>query len=171
LIVEGAYCFCSRLILYRSTTVRLKARRGSEEYHSTNSLMAWSYVRWPLLDVRVLRTADLACSKSGRASTRLFGRFLFVSRFRPWRRPAQPSTVIECRPCGVSWGIVSTVAGVYVSVNLLHGNASCQATPSQRTSGCSSFVLMKEVRKVAPDSPSGVVSKLCGRHWQVSHSQ
>src|SRR2546425_9636243 len=37
---EGAYCFCSRLILYRSTTVRLKARRGSEQYHSTNSLMA-----------------------------------------------------------------------------------------------------------------------------------
>jgi hypothetical protein len=56
--------------------VRLKARRGSEQYHSTNSLMAWSYVRCPLTDVRVLRTADLAYSRSGSARTR-FGDFLF----------------------------------------------------------------------------------------------
>src|SRR2546422_10560329 len=80
LIVEGAYCFCSRLILYRRTTVRLNAKRGSEQYHSTNSVIAWSYVRWPLFEVRVFRTADLACSRSGKASTRL-GVFLFFRDF------------------------------------------------------------------------------------------
>src|SRR5436189_5887812 len=80
LIVEGAYCFCSRLIRYRSTTVRLNANRGSEQYHSTNSVIAWSYVRWPLFEVSVLRTADLACSRSGRARTR-FGVFLFCRDF------------------------------------------------------------------------------------------
>lgn len=37
--------------------------------------MAWSQVRCPLRDVRLLNTADLACSKSGRASTR-FGVFI-----------------------------------------------------------------------------------------------
>ena len=50
--------------------------RGSEQYHSTKSLMAWSYVRCPLTDVRVLRTADLACSRSGSARVR-FGALFF----------------------------------------------------------------------------------------------
>jgi hypothetical protein len=43
---------------------------------ATKSLMAWSYVRCPLTDVRVLRTTDLACSRSGSASTR-FGVLFF----------------------------------------------------------------------------------------------
>src|ERR1035441_8575239 len=38
--------------------------------------MAWSYVRCPLTDVRVLRTADLTCSRSGSARTR-FGILFF----------------------------------------------------------------------------------------------
>jgi hypothetical protein len=37
-------------------------------------------VRWPLLEVRVLRTADFACSRSGRARTR-FGDFFFLRDF------------------------------------------------------------------------------------------
>src|SRR5439155_10190344 len=37
-------------------------------------------MRWPLLEVRVLRTADFACSRSGRASTR-FGDFFFLRDF------------------------------------------------------------------------------------------
>jgi hypothetical protein len=59
---------------------RLKARRGSEQYPSTKSLIAWSYVHCPLTDVRVLRTADLACSRSGSARTR-FGDFFFLRGF------------------------------------------------------------------------------------------
>lgn len=44
--------------------MRLNARRGSEQYHRTNSRMAWSYVRCPLVGVRLLSTAVLACSRS-----------------------------------------------------------------------------------------------------------
>jgi hypothetical protein len=40
LIVVAASCFCSRKIRYRRTTVRLNASRGSEQYQSTNSLIA-----------------------------------------------------------------------------------------------------------------------------------
>src|SRR2546426_8226072 len=58
----------------------IEAKRGSEQYHSTNSVIAWSYVRWPLFEVSVLRTADLACSRSGKARTR-FGVFLFFRDF------------------------------------------------------------------------------------------
>ena len=40
LIVEGARFFCSRKKRYRSTTVRLNARRGSEQYQPINSSIA-----------------------------------------------------------------------------------------------------------------------------------
>ena len=56
--------------------MRLNARRGSEQYHSTKSSIAWSYVRCPLTDVSVFRTADLACSRSGSARTRFGALFL-----------------------------------------------------------------------------------------------
>lgn len=62
--------------------MRLNARRGSEPYHATNSRIAWSYVRCPLRDVRLLSTADLTCSRSGRASTR-FGVFFLRRSERP----------------------------------------------------------------------------------------
>ncbi len=75
LIVVGAYSFCSRKILYRRTTLRLNAKRGSEQYQSTKSVMARSYVRWLLLDVRLFKTAAFDCSRSGRAKTRLGVRF------------------------------------------------------------------------------------------------
>ena len=55
--------------------MRLDASRGSEQYHATNSVIAWSYVRWPLAEVRLLRTAALACSRSGSAKTRFGGFF------------------------------------------------------------------------------------------------
>jgi hypothetical protein len=55
--------------------VRLNARRGSEQYQVTNSRIAWSYVRWPLTEVKLLSTAAFDCSRSGRARTR-FGAFL-----------------------------------------------------------------------------------------------
>ena len=41
LMVEGTRLFCSRKNLYRSTTVRLKANRGSEQYQPMNSSIAW----------------------------------------------------------------------------------------------------------------------------------
>jgi hypothetical protein len=53
--------------------VRLNASRGSEQYQS----MAWSYVRWTLLDVKLFSTADFVCSRSGRARDR-FGGLLFL---------------------------------------------------------------------------------------------
>jgi hypothetical protein len=60
---------------YRNTTVWLNANRGSEQYQATNSLIAWSYVRLPLAEVKLLSTAAFDCSRSGRAKTR-FGAFL-----------------------------------------------------------------------------------------------
>jgi hypothetical protein len=57
--------------------VRLNARRGSEQCHSKKWVMAWSYLRWPLLDVRLFTTAVFDCSRSGRAKTRFGGRFFF----------------------------------------------------------------------------------------------
>src|SRR2546425_6920645 len=44
---------------------------------AAESVGAGALQRWPLLEVRVLRTADFACSRSGRASTRLGGFFFF----------------------------------------------------------------------------------------------
>ena len=41
LIVDGARLFCSRKNRYRSTTVRLKASHGSEQYQPMNSSIAW----------------------------------------------------------------------------------------------------------------------------------
>src|SRR5262249_33894778 len=52
----------------------------SEQYQPTNSPMAWSYVRWPLTDVRLFSTAALACSRSGKARTR-FGAFFLLRDF------------------------------------------------------------------------------------------
>jgi hypothetical protein len=40
LIVAGARLFCSRKNRYRRTTVRLKAKRGSEQYQPINSSIA-----------------------------------------------------------------------------------------------------------------------------------
>src|ERR1017187_3759719 len=91
-MVFGAYRFCSKQIRYFRTTVRLKARRGSEQYHSTKSLVAWSYVRCPLTEVRVLRTADLACSRSGSARTRCG--ILFFRDFDMSDGPLRPSLLL-----------------------------------------------------------------------------
>src|ERR1700724_378702 len=65
---------------YRLTTVLLKASLGSEQYQSMNSRMAWSYERFELDDVRLFKTADFDCSRSGNLRT-LFGtrlRLLFT---------------------------------------------------------------------------------------------
>ena len=72
LIVDGAYGRCSSAIRYRVTTVLLKAILGSEQYHSMNSRMAWSYERFELEDVRLFKTADFDCSRSGNLRT-VFG--------------------------------------------------------------------------------------------------
>src|SRR5260370_37612966 len=80
LIVDGAYGCCSSAIRYRVTTVLLKASLGSERYQSMNSRMAWSYERFELEDVRLLKTADFDCSRSGNLRT-VFGtrlRLLFA---------------------------------------------------------------------------------------------
>ena len=65
---------------YRLTTVLLKASLGSEQYQSMNSRMAWSYERFELDDVRLFKTADFDCSRSGNLRT-VFGtrlRLLFA---------------------------------------------------------------------------------------------
>src|ERR1700676_2590210 len=72
LIVDGAYGCCSSAIRYRVTTVLLKASLGSEQYQSMNSRMAWSYERFELADVRLFKTADFDCSRSGNLWT-VFG--------------------------------------------------------------------------------------------------
>jgi len=72
LIVDGAYGRCSSAIRYRVTTLLLKAILGSEQYHSMNSRMAWSYERFELEDVRLFKTADFDCSRSGSLRT-VFG--------------------------------------------------------------------------------------------------
>jgi hypothetical protein len=80
LIVDGAYGCCSSAIRYRVTTVLLKASLGSEQYQSMNSRMAWSYERFELGDVRLFKTADFDCSRSGNLRT-VFGtrlRLLFA---------------------------------------------------------------------------------------------
>jgi len=80
LIVDGAYGRCPTAIRYRVTTVLLKASLGSEQYQSMNSQMAWSYERFELEDVRLFKTADFDCSRSGNLRT-VFGtrlRLLFA---------------------------------------------------------------------------------------------
>src|SRR5262249_25025459 len=42
---------------------------GLEQYHSTNSSIACRYPRWASAEVRLFRTADFACSKSGNRRT------------------------------------------------------------------------------------------------------
>jgi hypothetical protein len=49
----------------------LKASRGSEQYQSMNSRIAWSYDRCELCDVRLSRSADFDCSRSGSFKTDL----------------------------------------------------------------------------------------------------
>src|SRR5579864_6435150 len=80
LIVDAVYGCCSSAIRYRVTTVLLKASLGSEQYQSMNSRMAWSYERFELEDVRLFKTADFDCSRSGNLRT-VFGtrlRLLFA---------------------------------------------------------------------------------------------
>jgi hypothetical protein len=67
-------------IRYRVTTVLLKASRGSEQYQSMNSRMARSCDRFELAEVKLFRTADFDCSRSGSFRT-VFGtrlRLLFA---------------------------------------------------------------------------------------------
>jgi hypothetical protein len=60
---NGAYGRRSSAIRYCVTTVLLKAILGSEQYHSMNSRMVWSYERFELADVRMFKTADFDCSR------------------------------------------------------------------------------------------------------------
>src|SRR5262245_18316099 len=75
---------------YRVTTVLLKARRGSEQYQSMNSRMAWSYDRWELWDVRLFRTADFDCSRSGSFKTVLGFRLRLFLAIPGFCRTARP---------------------------------------------------------------------------------
>jgi len=62
LIVAGARFFCSRKKRYRRTTVRLNARRGSEQYQPMNSSIACAYDSWKLAAASEFNTALLAAS-------------------------------------------------------------------------------------------------------------
>jgi hypothetical protein len=77
LIVEGARFFCSRKNRYRRTTVRLNARRGSEQYQPINSSIAWPYDSCELAAASEFNTAFFDCSRSGSRST-----VLGLDRFR-----------------------------------------------------------------------------------------
>jgi hypothetical protein len=59
----------------------LKASLGSEQHQSIDSRMAWSYQRFELEDVRLFKTADFDCSRSGNLRT-VFGTRLRCSS--PW---------------------------------------------------------------------------------------
>ena len=50
----------------------LKANLGSERYQSMNSQMACSYERFELADLRLFKTTDFDCSRSGNLRT-VFG--------------------------------------------------------------------------------------------------
>ena len=65
--------------LYRLTTVLFKASLGFEQYHSMNSRMLISALE--LADVRLFRTADFDCSRSGSLRTSL--ELVYVC-FSPW---------------------------------------------------------------------------------------
>src|SRR5271167_3989661 len=81
LMVEGARFFCSRKNRYRRTTVRLKARRGSEPYQPMNSSMARRYDSWELAAASEFSTAFFDCSRSGRRRTVLdLDRFVVFCR-------------------------------------------------------------------------------------------
>jgi hypothetical protein len=71
---------------YRSTTILLKARRGSDQYHATKSSIGNRYDRFDSDDRRVFRTALLAKSRPGRRSTR-FGACLAFLRLIDKRSP------------------------------------------------------------------------------------
>jgi len=80
---------CSVALLFQidAIAVLLKASRGSEQYQSMKSGMAWSYARCELGDVRLLRTADLDCSRSGSRRTVLGLRLRFdlgMPAFSAW---------------------------------------------------------------------------------------
>ena len=77
--------------------MRLNASRGSAHNQATNSRIARSQVRWPLADVRLFSTTVLACSRSGRASTRLGDFFLRDLDFRVGRPPS-PSPTASLTP-------------------------------------------------------------------------
>lgn len=76
LIVAGARRPSSRCIRNRITTVLLKERRGSEQYHATKSSMLRPYSRFEPDEAKLPTTAALACSRSGRPSF-VFGRTSF----------------------------------------------------------------------------------------------
>ena len=91
--------------------MRSNASRGSEQYHATNSVLAWSYVHWALAEVRLLSSAVFACSRSGSARTRLGGFFLrdlFFGLATASCSSQTPSPAF--RPCGVYRGVRSTTA-------------------------------------------------------------
>src|SRR4029453_2482939 len=76
LTVAGAYPRCSRWIRYRSTTVRLNARRGSEQYQATSSRIAWVVGSLAAGRRQAVQYCGLGVFRSGRARTRLGGLFL-----------------------------------------------------------------------------------------------
>ena len=73
LIVEDDSRRDSSSSRYRSTTVLLKAIRGSEQYHATKSSIANRYDRFDSDDRRVFRTALLAKSKIWQSEDPLWG--------------------------------------------------------------------------------------------------
>jgi hypothetical protein len=65
LIVPGPRCRDSKCIRYRTTTVLLNDKRGSEQYHSTNSSIAWRQPRWASGHERLSITVFFATARSG----------------------------------------------------------------------------------------------------------
>src|SRR5215472_12911820 len=61
--IRRALCPCC---VRGPTTVLFNAKRGSEQYQSTNSSIAWRYPLCASRELRLLKTADLACSRSSK---------------------------------------------------------------------------------------------------------
>src|SRR3984957_13932573 len=96
LIVPGARPRSWRLILYRRTTVLLKASRGSEQYQATNSSIACWYPRLESGEPRLRRTAAFDCSRSGIPSL-VLGRL-----FLPFALLVNVFLMIAALHCGAS---------------------------------------------------------------------
>src|SRR3954453_12622252 len=81
---------------------------------ATNSRIAWSYVRWPLADVKLLSTAAFGCSKSGTSRPR-FGALLrrgVVVDLRIGRAPVRRQHL----PPGSAYSVTNHAAGVASSL-------------------------------------------------------
>src|SRR5262249_50329292 len=77
-MVEAASFFASNCSLYRRTTARFNAKRGSEQYHSMNSSIACWYDLRDCSEVKLFRTDFFVWSSSGKVGRSVRALLRFV---------------------------------------------------------------------------------------------